>query len=169
MNGRSCYATILVIVFMISNTPPLEQGRQRYIYVTISCLYIHYVTNHKNVSSCWVKFIVSMSASLGIVPVLRVTVIFLVEMFKTPRSLLRNCKWTLSTSVLSRMEKLYPLYGFQTSLPHKRIGKMELSKHFSAILTSNLWNLYLLFRENMALGALLCRSSEHGLKEQNAF
>ena len=53
------------------------------------------------------------------------TIIFLMEMFKTPRNLLRNCKWTLWTSVWSQVEKWYPLYGFQTLLPHKRIGKIE--------------------------------------------
>ena len=38
-----CY--LLVIVLMITNTSPLEKGRQKYIYVIISCLYIEHVSN----------------------------------------------------------------------------------------------------------------------------
>ena len=74
----------------------------------------------------------------GYLPSSALTIIFLVEMFKTPRSLLRNCKRNPSASVLSEVEKFYPLYGFQTSLPHKRIGKIKLSKRFSAIFNEKL-------------------------------
>ena len=35
----------LVIVLMITNTPTLEQGKQKYIYVIISFLYIQYVSD----------------------------------------------------------------------------------------------------------------------------
>ena len=35
----------LGIVLMITNKPPLEQGRQKYIYVIISFLYIQYVSD----------------------------------------------------------------------------------------------------------------------------
>ena len=35
----------LVIVLMITNTPWLEQGKQKYIYVIISFLYIQYVSD----------------------------------------------------------------------------------------------------------------------------
>ena len=37
------YMYKLVIVLMITNTPPLEQDRQKYISVILSFLYIHYV------------------------------------------------------------------------------------------------------------------------------
>ena len=36
---------VLVIVLMITNTPLLQQGRQKYIYVIISFLYIQYVSD----------------------------------------------------------------------------------------------------------------------------
>ena len=35
----------LVIVSIITNTPPLEQGKQNYIYVIMSFLYIQYVSD----------------------------------------------------------------------------------------------------------------------------
>ena len=37
--------TILVIVLIITNTPLLEQGRQQYIYMILSILYIQYVSD----------------------------------------------------------------------------------------------------------------------------
>ena len=37
-NGRNAASIKLVIVLMITNMPPLEQGRQKYIYVIFSFL-----------------------------------------------------------------------------------------------------------------------------------
>ena len=47
MNGQGFADQLLklVIVIIITNTPPLEQGRQKYIYLMISFLYIQYVSD----------------------------------------------------------------------------------------------------------------------------
>ena len=166
---------------MITNTPPLEQGKQWHIYVIMSFLYIEYVSD-LFVCLIWPKqIIIFLNVSFmfdkihcfnvsfnGYLPSSALSIIFLVEMFKTPRSLLRNCKWTLSTSVLSQVKKLYFLYGFQKSLPlHKSIlnymdsrNHCHKSIHLVTVKTFQCHiNLYLLFRANMALVALRCRSS----------
>ena len=92
---------------MMTNTPPLEQDRQKYIYVIISFLYIQYVNDlflcliltdqnksksFLNVSFMFDKIHCFNFSSNGYLPSSALTIMFLVEMFKTPRSLLRNCK-----------------------------------------------------------------------------
>ena len=57
------------------------------------------------------------------------TIIFLMEMFTTPRNVSRNCKWTLSTSVLSQVEKYYPHMDSRLHCHTKGLVRLKPCSH----------------------------------------